>query len=79
MAQVGDPVSGGGSVPSVSLPRPAAGINAMNLVNADQSIPTEVQIRQDSAQRGPTKAYVVGSDVTAEQDIERQRQREASL
>jgi hypothetical protein len=79
MAQVSDPVSGGGSVPSVSLPRPAAGVNAMNLVNADQGIPTEVQITQDSSQRGPTKTYVVQSDVTAEQDIERQRQREASL
>lgn len=79
MAQVSDPVSGTGSVPSVSLARPSAGVDTRSLVNADQSIPTQVAITQDSSQRAAVKTYVVQSDVTSAQDIERQRQREATL
>ena len=79
MANVSGPLGGGGSVPSVSLARPSAGVDSRNLVNADQAIPTDVQITQDSSQRAPTKTYVVQSDVTASQDIEKQRQHDATL
>jgi tetrahydromethanopterin S-methyltransferase subunit B len=79
IASVSDPTGGGAAVPSVSLARPAAGVDSRNLVNADQNIPTEVAVTQSSAQREPVKTYVVQSDVTAKQDIERERQREATL
>jgi len=49
------------------------------LVNAEQGIPQQVAITQDSSQRGPVETYVVQSKVTAAQDIERERQREATL
>jgi len=70
---------GGGSAPSVSIASPSSGVDSSSLVNADQSIPSEVQITQDSSQRAAVRTYVVQSDVTAEQDIERQREREATL
>lgn len=80
IASVSDPVSGaGGSVPSVSLARPSSTVDSRNLVNAEQGIPTQVQIQQSSAQKEPVKTYVVESEVTAKQDIERERQREATL
>ena len=79
IASVSDPSGGGAAVPSVTLARPSGNVDSRNLVNADQSIPSEVQITQDSSQRAPTKTYVVQSDVTASQDIERQREREATL
>lgn len=79
MANVSGPLGGGGSVPSVSLASPSTNIDSRNLVNADQSIPTDVQITQDSSQRGPTETFVVQSKVTAAQDIERQRRRDATL
>jgi len=80
IASTPSPLGGsGGSVPSVSLARPSGSINAQNLVNADQSIPSQVEIVQDSSQREPVKTYVVQSDVTAKQDIERERQRQATL
>ena len=74
------PLGGGGvSVPSVSLARPAGGISAANLVNADQGVPTDVSIIQDSTSRKAGKAYVVSSEVTAEQEIDRQKQVDATL
>ena len=80
MASVSDPLGGGGgAVPSVSLARPSGGIDARSLVNAEQGIPQQVEISQSSAQRDPVKSYVVQSEVTAAQDIERERQREATL
>lgn len=80
IASTPSPLGGsGGSVPSVSLSRPSTAIDSRNLVNADQSIPGQVEITQDSSQRGPTKTYVVQSEMTAAQDIERERQREATL
>jgi len=75
----GGPEGGSAAVPNVSLARPSGGVSSADLTNADQSIPTEVNIRQDSSQRGAQKSYVVQSEVTAEQDIEKQRQREATL
>jgi len=79
IASVSGPEGGGGSVPSVSLARPSSGIDSRNLVNAEQNIPSQVEIIQDSSQRGPVKSYIVESEVTAAQDIEKQRQREATL
>lgn len=79
IASVSDPTGGGASVPSVSIARPSSTIDSRNLVNADQSIPTDVQITQESSQREPVKSYVVSSEVTAAQEIETQREREATL
>ena len=80
MASVSGPGgTGGGSVPSVSLARPSGMIDTRNLVNAEQGIPSQVEIIQDSSQRGPVETFVVQSKVTAAQDIERERQREATL
>lgn len=79
MASVSGPLGGGGSVPSVSLAQPSTRIDSSNLVNADQSIPTDVQITQSSSQREPVETFVVQSKVTAGQDIERQRQHDSTL
>ena len=79
MASVSGPLGGGGSVPSVSLAQPSTRIDSSNLVNADQSIPTDVQITQGSSQREPVETFVVESKVTAKQDIARQRQHDSTL
>lgn len=79
IATTPDPLGGGASVPTVTLAQPARNIDSRSLTNADQSIPAEVEIIQDSSQRGPIKSYVVQSDVTAAQDIEKQRNEDATL
>lgn len=80
MASVPQPLGGGGgSVPSVSLAQPTSALNIDDIVNADQSIPSDVSIIQDRTTREPGRAYVVESEMTAKQEIERQRQVEASL
>lgn len=79
IASTNGPEGGGASVPSVSIARPSSAISSESLTNADQSIPSEVSITQDSSQRAAVKTYVVQSDVTAEQDIEAQQELEATL
>jgi hypothetical protein len=54
-------------------------MDTRSVQNANQSIPSDVNIIQDSSQREPTKAFVVQSEMTAAQDIERERERESTL
>jgi hypothetical protein len=78
IAQTPDPLGGGGaSVPSVSLAQPR--IDSGALMQAEQGVPTDVSIIQDSTTRRASRAYVVSSDVTAEQEVDRQRQKDAAL
>jgi hypothetical protein len=80
IAQTPDPLGGGAqSVPSVTLARPSTDFNADDLINAQQGIPSDVSIIQDRTTRRAQKAYVVQSDVTAAQDMERQRQADVTL
>lgn len=79
IATTPDPLGGSASVPSVSLSRPASTISGGNLTNAQQGIPNDVNIIQDRTVRPYSKSYVVQSELTAAQDIERQRQESATL
>jgi len=67
------------ATPSVSLAQPQGNVNMADLMNADQGIPQQVSIIQDSTTRGAVKTYVVSSDVTAEQEIERKRMEDVTL
>jgi hypothetical protein len=79
IAQTPDPLGGATPVPAVSIARPSGNIGGSDLLNQSQGIPTDVNIIQDSVRRDRQKAYVVQSDMTAEQDIERQRLAESTL
>jgi len=70
---------GGASVPSVSLAAPQTDVVSEDLTQTDVSIPDEVAISQGGVTRGAMKTYVVQSDVTAAQDIERQREADVTL
>lgn len=79
IASVNDGVTGGGgaSVPSVSLA--TAGANLGDIAQADLGLPQEVSLVRDTTGRGNVKAYVVQSEITAEMDIERQKQSQSTL
>jgi hypothetical protein len=72
--------------PSVSLARPQGNVSTADLVNAEQGIPQEVNVIQDSTTRGrdqagtgAMKTYVVSSEVTAEQEIDRKREEDVTI
>jgi len=81
IAQTDTPIrgggGGGGSAPSINLSQPDTNVD--DIVQTDVGIGTDVNIVQDRTSRGNVKAYVVESEVTAEQDMARQRERESSL
>jgi len=70
-------VSTSSSVPSVSLAAPS--VSSANLTNADVGIASDVNIIQDTTRREATKAYVVESEVTAKQEIAKQREADVTL
>jgi hypothetical protein len=75
------PGGGGGgavSVPSVSLAR-SENVPVEDIVQTDVGIGQDVNIIQDRTTRGATKAYVVESEITASQDMARQKEEEISL
>lgn len=75
-----DPVgSADPATPSVTLARPQASVSEADFENAQQGIPTDVSIVQDQTTRGAQKTYVVQSEVSAEQEIARKQEQEASL
>ncbi len=67
------------ATPSVSLAQPTASVSNADFENAGQGIPTDVAIVQDQTTRGAVKTYVVQSEVSAEQEIARKKEAEASL
>ncbi len=63
--------------PNVSLAQPT---QTIDLTQAEQGVPQDVQIIQDRTTRGgPQKAYVVSSDVTAEQEIDQKRKEDVTI
>jgi hypothetical protein len=78
IAQVEDPLSGGASVPSVNIATPQAAPGIESIVQADVGGPQDVNIIQDQTVRS-NKAYVVESEVTAKQEIQRQREADVTL
>jgi hypothetical protein len=67
------------ATPSVSLAEPQGNVSTDALVNAEQGVPQDVAIIQDQTARRPVKSYVVASDVTAEQEIERKREEDVTI
>lgn len=81
IAQTPDPLGGGGggSVPTVSLTEPTA-VGPGDVENLAGALPQDVNIVQDQTTGSrAVKTYVVQSEVTAEQDIEKKRQEDVTL
>jgi len=76
----GKGAGGSSSVPSVTLSQPEANLAVDDIVQTDVGIGRDVNIIQDRTSRNSAvKAYVVESEVTASQDLARQREQEISL
>jgi DNA repair exonuclease SbcCD ATPase subunit len=67
------------SAPNVSISRPSSLISSSDINQPQLRAPRDVNIIQDSSQRGTIKSYVVSSEVTAKQEIDEQRAAEADL
>lgn len=83
IASTTDPLTGAsGSVPSPSLNLPGntVPVETMDsILQADLGIADDVNIIQDRTSRTASKAYVVESELSAQQEIQRQREAEITL